>query len=1219
VSGCVNVEIANRDKSFGKNINVLVVKKITDLVPQRKIEVSVEVSNGVELADYRFNFPDKIDILLGAEVFYELIRSEQIYYQNSNLIMQNTVFGYVASGCVEQESGDSILCGLIKEEDLNVTLKRFWEVEGVEDKLTKSKENILCEEHFVRTHRRGVDGKYVVTMPLKENPTCLGQSRDIALKKLRSLWTRLSKDKHYLNLYRDFLNEYKNLGHMREVVEENLPEVAYYATHHGVYKPERNSTKLRVVFNCSSPTTNGTSLNSLQYNGGVIQEDLFSLMVGFRRHIFALTADVKMMYRMILLDPSQHCLQRILWSDNPDEPPKTFELLTVTYGTVSAPFLAMRTLQQLSVDEECNFPKAAPVVREKFYMDDVLYGAPTIEEAKELQSQLIGIMQKAGMQLHKWCANHIELSQSAEGYNFYNQTETKTLGVSWNPKEDCFNFKVKIELSDSYTKRHVLSTIARIFDPLGLLGPIIAKAKIFMQGLWRLKTDWCDSLPTEEFQEWHRFLLLLESINNINIERLIVIEEATVIEIHGFSDASERCYGAVVYCKSENSSGKTLVKLISSKSRVAPIKSLTIPKLELCAAVLLSKLTKKVLAALKLSVNQVFLWSDSMIVLSWLQREPIDLKTFVQNRVAKIQELSAIDQWHHIPSDQNPADVLSRGVDPDKLLNHKLWWKGPDFLSTNVYPHRTISVSERCIEYNSELKNFPKQDLEYSVPVFSVTLNYFVHEIINLSNNYITILRILSYVFRFVTNLKNPLARRSGPLDSTEFKKAENFLISAVQRVEFPSDFHNVKSTGSVLPNSKLKSFNPFLDDDEVLRVGGRLGNTNFNFEKKHPAILPKNHKLTIIIILYFHVKYLHINSYGLLNCVREKFWPISGRTTCRKVVYQCIKCFKAKPVISTQLMGNLPKDRVTPDYPFNCSGVDLCGPFFIKIKTMRRSILQKVYICIFVCFVFKAVHLEIVSDLTSESFIAALKRFVARRGKCAKLYSDNATNFVGANREIKKFQELVKRPDEKLASYLSVEGIDWKFIPPRSPNFGGLWEAAIKSFKYHYKRIVGNANLTYEELLTITVQIEGVLNSRPLSPLSDNEENFEVLTPAHFLINRSINSIIEPDLTQRRDNQLKRWQRITKIVQSIWRKWHRNYLSELQQRNKWRFDKQNVRIGDLVLLVEENVPTNKWPLGRIIDLYYGSDKKVRVVQVKTQGGTFKRAISKICVLPMPD
>ncbi|GFX50356.1 uncharacterized protein TNCV_338911 [Trichonephila clavipes] len=581
---------------------------------------------------------------------------------------------------------------------------------------------------------------------------------------------------------------------MKEVTNETEPKITYYATHHGIYRPEKSTTKLRVVFNCSSLTDNGISLNDIQYNGGVIQEDLYAQMLRFRTYTYAFTADIKMMYRTILINPKQRNLQRIVWCESEHESPKIYELSTVTYGTVSAPYLAQRTLTQLSMDEEANFPIAASVLRNNLYMDDVLCGAATDENVR----------------------------------------------VSWKPNLDCFLIKVKVCLDSSYTKRDVLSTIAKIFDPVGLMAPVISKAKIFLQRLWRSKLEWNDLLPAEEYREWQQFLVSLENINNIEIPRRILVAFPEVTEIHGFADASERCYGAAVYCKSKNLKSETLVRLITSKSRVAPIKSLTIPRLELCAAVLLAKLVKRVVAALQLETAEVYLWSDSMIVLAWLRKEPMDLKTFVQNRVAKIQELYPNQLWRHVPSDQNPADLVSRGVDPEKLLQQNLWFNGPTFLSGDDYPNRTINCREKLDEYNSELKNCVNEQIENFQSVLNIHVNDFLNDLLNLSNNYITILRVLSFIFRFVENLKG-INKVAGPLTTKEFEKAETYLVKKVQEQEFSSDINHLKT-----------------------------------------------------------------------------------------------------------------------------------------------------------------VHIELVSDLTSQAFIAALKRFMARRGKCAKLFSDNGKNFVGASNEIK-------------------------------------------------------------------------------------------------------------------------------------------------------------------------------------------------------------------------
>ncbi|GFY01710.1 39S ribosomal protein L19, mitochondrial [Trichonephila clavipes] len=395
------------------------------------------------------------------------------------------------------------------------------------------------------------------------------------------------------------------------------------------------------------------------------------------------------------------------------------------------------------MDEEANFPIAASVLRNNLYMDD----AATLEEAIVLRQQLKGILKSAGMELHKLCVNHEKLSPNPEqNYNFASLTETKT---------------------------DVLSTIAKIFDPVGLMAPVISKAKIFLQRLWRSKLEWNDLLPAEEYREWQQ--LSLENINNIEIPRHILVAFPEVIEIHGFADASERCYGAAVYCKSKNLKSETLVRLITSKSRVAPIKSLTIPRLELCAAVLLAKLVKRVVAALQLETAELYLWSDSMIVLAWLRKEPMDLKTFVQNRVAKIQQLYPNQLWRHVPSDQNPADLVSRRVDPDKLLQQNLWFNGPTFLSGDDYPNRTINCREKLDEYNSELKNYVNEQIEN----FQSVLNIHV-----------------------CGKFKGNINKVAGPLTTKEFEKAGTFLVKKVQEQEFSSDINHLKK---FLPDPKFE------------------------------------------------------------------------------------------------------------------------------------------------------------------------------------------------------------------------------------------------------------------------------------------------------------------------------------------------------------------------------------------------------------------------------
>ncbi|GBL92712.1 Speckle-type POZ protein-like B [Araneus ventricosus] len=769
----------------------------------------------------------------------------------------------------------------------------------------------------------------------------------------------------------------------------------------------------------------------------------------------------------------------------------------------------------------------------------------------------------------------------------------KTLGMLWDPKVDCLTYEVKIKDKDSFSKREVLSEIGRLYDPLGLIGPIITKAKIFIQGLWKIKLDWSEQLPPDAIKEWKRFYLKLSEVNNLKIQRYILLPGTLRIEIHGFSDASERAYAAVLYMKCFIESGQFKTSLLCSKSRVAPLKTLTIPRLELSAALLLSRLVKKFVPILQLPIDEISLWTDSTIVLAWIKTEPHKLKTFVSNRVAEIQTLTEDFHWKHICSKKNPADLVSRGCHADELLKNDMWFSGADLQTDELEDNQFIpdptsvdklkcAVTLACNGYNSE----------------------FYDELFNRTNNFTKLIRIVSFIFRFINNTKAKECRNkvSKYLTAEELHRSTEFLARVAQLSEFKAEIDALKKGKDVAKTSKLKALDPFLDENALLRVGGRLNNSDLPFESKHQIILPSKHKFTKLLFEQLHEKILHIGAQGLVHQIRLQYWPINGKGIARKIVHDCVGCFRQRPRVIEQLMGNLPAERVTPSAPFLNSGVDFCGPFQIKFKNQRKGIYSKVYVAIFVCLATKAIRLETVTDLTTEAFIAASKRLCARRGRIATLMSDNASNFKGAASELNRLKKLICKTNETLANYLSSEAIQWKFIPPRSPNFGGLWEAGVKSFKHHLHRTLTNCKITIEEFETIVIQIEGILNSRPLIPLSDNINEYEVLTPGHFIIGRPITAIPEPEILDVSDNRLSRWQYTTKCVQTIWKRWKTDYLNHLQQRNKWQFKKDNVRVGCLVLLKENDLPHCKWAMARILDLIYGNDDNINEYEVLTPG-----------------
>lgn len=363
----------------------------------------------------------------------------------------------------------------------------------------------------------------------------------------------------------------------------------------------------------------------------------------------------------------------------------------------------------------------------------------------------------------------------------------------------------------------------------------------------------------------------------------------------------------------------------------------------------------------------------------------------------------------------------------------------------------------------------------------------------------------------------------------------------------------------------------------------------------------------------------MHGGPQATLSSIRSKYWPLNGRNVSRNIVHKCITCFRYKPIVVQPIMGDLPTDRVEPGRAFLKCGINFAGPFLIKTSLRRGAPLKKGYVCVFVCFATKAVHIELVGDLSTMSFINALNRFFDRRGKSSTIYTDNATNFVGANRKLKEWYNLIhsEQHKEKVHKVLADIGVQWNFIPPRSPHFGGLCEAAVKSMKHLLQKTLGDANLTYEELVTVLTRAEACLNSRPITPMSSDPNDLSTLTPGHFLIGDSLLSIPEPDLSAIPTNRLTRWRKVTQYSRSIWQKWSREYLNQLQERKRWAGEKgSKIKVGTIVVIREDNLPPLKWCLGRVIDVITGGDDVVRVANVRTASGIFRRAVRQLGPLP---
>ncbi|GFS89959.1 integrase catalytic domain-containing protein [Trichonephila clavipes] len=891
------------------------------------------------------------------------------------------------------------------------------------------------------------------------------------------------------------MNEYESLGHMSLVnSRSHTSKDQNFCPHRAVIKPSSTTTKLRVVFDASlslslsCKTTKGTSLNSLLGVGPKLQRDIFEILLNFRIPRIVFTADIEKMYRQILVADEDQKYQQILWRNNSNENIGTYKLKTVTYGLASASFLATRCIKQIVLDDKDN-PNLSRVLKEDIYMDDLLSGADTSNNAISICKDIAHVLSTRGFHLRKWNSNSTEfLAQFSEHSSHDTRVEfskdsnesSKVLDLFWNSSNDTFGFQPSLELTPPLTKRRIFSESSKIFDSLGLLSPCTVFMKIFYQKLWLTKTDWDSPIPQQLTEDWLKFQKAFNAINYLTVPRWVILTADNTVELHGFADASSLAYAAAIYCRQKHN-GKTKVQLLASKTKVAPVKQVSIPRLELCDAHLLSKLFKSILRTLKHYTFDVFAWTDSKIVLSWLSSHPRKWKTFVANRTSEIRNVLPTKHWRHVPSKENPADIASRGIDPKCLPDCKLWWPGPPWLR----------------------------------------------------------------------------------LETSSWPKAESSCDEASDEEEIRS----IKKQISLPPKSPLRSLHPFIDEHGLVRVGGRLQNSQLRFNSKHPIILPSQHSISELLIKEQHIAHLH-----------------AGPT---------LKCNKFKTSTTTpQLMGNYPKHRVTLERPFFSCGIDYAGPVLIICKKGRGTKSTKGYIALFVCLATKAVHIEAVGDLITDSFIAALRRFRARRGAPLHIYSDNGTNFVGARRKLDEIRKLwLSLPtNEAISYYLSKSSIYWHFIPPSSPHFGGIWESGIRSVKFHLKRVLGETILTFEELTTLLTQIEGLLNSRPLSYFQ--------------------RSFLQPPTTEIVSELLQN------IKRGFWKKWSSEFISSLQPRKQWQDAQPNLKEDDIVLIKEEG-PPGTWPMARVLQVHPGNDGLVRVATVKTQNSVLRRPVHKLHKLPI--
>ena len=1122
-----------RDKTWERQITAISMPKVIRDLPLKDASITVGMPHlqNLVLADPLYHEVGPVDMLLGLDVFPHIFKTGKEEGPPNTPVAWDTVFGWTVlgmyndEGCAKAISASTLIVDPLSAQDTSdQMLFHLWKSEEQQrpEQTMFSTEEERVEEHFAQTHEYLTEERrYRVTLPKTLGDLTLGESRGRALFRAQANEKSLIKKPRW-NEFQQVMEEYVTLKHAVAVSPQDIASPLsghYYMPVHSVIKETSTSTKVRAVFDASAPSATGISLNDLLAVGPTLQPTLVSTLLKFRSYSTAISGDISKMYREILLSPEDRPLHRFLWRKEVTEPWQDWEMQRVTFGVTSSPYLAIKTLIQIALDHGQAYPQAQKHIRESFYVDDFFGGADTDKEAVVLRRQINEIFSQGGFTIKKWRSSSPQVLKTVPSelqekipnqklLDSHSACYPKALGLVWDSRKD--EMATNVEVSEGYasTKRGLASDIAKTFDVLGWLSPVILEMKILYRSLWQKNLGWDQEVPLELRHQHKRWRDELPLLADIRLPRHYYQgRKPAEVTLHGFSDASCKAFSAVVYLRAAYESGPPSSALVFSKTRVAPLVERTIPELELCGAHLLAKVLKTVSSTLGISTDDIMAYVDSTIVLAWLDGSPKRYKLYVANRISRTNKLMPPEVWHYVPTGENPADCASRGITAKELLKHPLWWHGPPWLEKEplVSP---VKPGRSSKEDQLDEAHKPK-----SLQVVGAVLPPPDQIIENCSNSWTRIVRVLCWINRFIARAKKQPIPESELLSVAEVSAADHTLKKRSQNRTFSQELKQLQASPPqpLHAKSSLLALHPEMDDKGLLCVGGRLRNANIEETQKHPVILSAKDRYTKLLLVHYHLTLMHAGPTAVLSHSGNMFYISGARRLAREICKTCVTCRRAAAKLGPQLMGQLPPTRLDPDYVFYNTGLDYAGPYLLKEGYVRRPVTIKCWMAVFVCFCTKAVHLELVKDATSESLVACISRFCSRRGLPHTIHSDNGSTMVGAKNELANLYSVLSTTKTKngISDYLLSQRVQWKLTPVKAPHFGGLWEAAVKAAKYHLKREIGQRLYTYDELDTILCRAEACLNSRPLGVMASHSvDGMTPLTPGHFFGGQSSQSL---------------------------------------------------------------------------------------------------------------
>ncbi|XP_072932283.1 uncharacterized protein [Epargyreus clarus] len=1106
-----------------------------------------------------------------------------------------------------------------KEESLEELIKKHFELDsiGIRERRPSNDADERALKILKESTRQLPDGRYESGLLWKSEDERLPNNYTQARNRLLGVERKLDRDATLNEEYSKQLGNLLTSAYAEEAPENITMGRTFYLPHFAVKHPLKG--KIRIVFDAAAKHE-GKSLNDALLPGPDLLQSLFGVLIRFREGPVAVVADVKEMFLQIQIREEDRDSLRFLWrGEDRGSKPKEYRMKSVIFGAASSPATAIYVKNINAEQHAKEHPRAARAIIRNHYMDDYLQSFSTTEEAASVADEVNQVHKKAGFILKQWASNKEEaLAKIDANENIkekrLGQEEEKTLGMRWLVQEDALAFNVglrntPLEVKNGNkkpTKREVTSAVMSTFDPLGLATPVLIMGKRIIQDLWRTGVQWDEEVNEEQHRAWEEYAGNVKSLSCLKIPRCLAPTTRSG-EVHTFVDASETAYAAAVYWRSTADNGEVNIRLMAGKARVAPVKATSIPRLELQAALLGARLAASVCEETDLTVTSRVFWSDSTTVLQWLKADPRRFKVFIAHRLAAIEELSKPNEWRWVSTKDNPADDATRNT-PRDFNEEARWFRGPAFLygPKSDWPVKKILKQED----DSEIKK------KSACTIAAVNEKEKLLDPRKFSNWW-RLLRTTARVHMFIDMCRRKCNKENSEkkanethlcIDRKYLKKAEATLIRNSQDEAFEREINSMKRNKPIERSSRLGNVDVTLNDDGILRLRSRTSKIETN--GKGLPILDGREHTTQLIIEHYHRHLLHSSHATVINELRQKYWILSLREAVRKVAYKCQWCKMRRTRPQMPPPGDLPRERLAHNQPpFTCAAVDYFGPMHVTIGRRR----EKRWGALFTCLTTRAIHLELAASLSTSSMIMALRRMAARRGSPRVIFSDNGTNFVGANNELKN--EIKNIKNEELIKAAEQEGILWKFIPPGAPHMGGAWERMVRSVKVALVAVLGEKSPPEEVLYTLLTEVEHTVNSRPLTHLSADPRDEEALTPNHFLIGRSCGAAVlgefdDSCLVGRAD-----WKTVQHMADHFWRRWMREYLPTLMPRRTDKGKNTDFREGDIVIIADATLPRNTWPRGQIEKTFPGPDGRIRIVDVRTRGGTLRRPVSRLIVV----